>query len=94
MEEVKRQVVDIVLFNNELELLDLRVKILEDVVDFFIVKEATQTFQGDLKEVLSKTYKHPKVFTYVVEFSPSMSTWDRDRFQRATPVDLTAYGIR
>ena len=52
MEEVKRQVVDIVLFNNELELLDLRVKLLEDVVDFFIVKEATHTFQGDPKELL------------------------------------------
>jgi len=93
MEEVKRQVVDIVLFNNELELLDLRVKILEDVVDFFIVKEATHTFQGDSKELLSKTYDHPKVFTYVVEFSTGMNTWDRDRFQRATPVDLIAYGI-
>ena len=93
MEEVKRQVVDITLFNNELELLDLRVKILEDVVDFFIVKEATHTFQGDPKELLSKAYNHPKVFTYVVEFSPGMDTWQRDRFQRGVQVDLTAYGI-
>lgn len=88
-----RQVVDIVLFNNELELLDLRIKILEDVVDFFIIKEATHTFQGDLKEMLSKTYDHPKVFTYVVEFPLNMSTWERDRFQRGTQIDLTAYGI-
>ena len=93
MEEVKRQVVDIVLFNNELELLDLRVKILEDVVDLFIVKEATHTFQGDPKEILSKTYKHPKVFTYVVEFPSNMGTWERDRFQRGLKVDLKAYGI-
>ena len=87
------EVVDIVLFDNELEMLDLRVKILEDVVDYFIVKEATHTFQGEPKEMLSQTYKHPKVFTYVVEFPLGMSTWERDRYQRGTQVDLRAYGI-
>jgi len=93
MEEIKRQIVDIVLFNNELELLDLRVKILEDVVDFFIVKEATRTFQGDTKEMLSQTYIHPKVFTYVVDLPLNISTWDRERFQRGIQVNLKDYGV-
>ena len=43
-----REIVDIFLFNNEMEVLDLRIKILEDVVDKFIIREATHTFQGDL----------------------------------------------
>jgi len=86
------EIVDIVLFNGEMELLDLRVKILENVVDRFIIKEATHTFQGEPRDMVAHTYNHPKVSVYRVEFPLSMSTWERDRYQRGTIIDLRAYG--
>ena len=88
-----REVCDIFLFNGEMDMLDLRLNILDPVVDRFIIKEANQTFQGEPKEVISKKIDNPKVFTYEVQFTTGMSTWDRDRFQRGTIIDLRAYGI-
>lgn len=87
------EIVDIVLFNNELHLLDLRVNIIGDIVDKIIVKEATHTFQGDLKECLASTYSHPKVFVETVEFPEGLTTWQKEHHQRAIPLDLKKYGI-
>ena len=41
--------VDCCLFYNEHELLELRLKLLQDYVDAFIIVEGTKTFQGDDK---------------------------------------------
>jgi beta-1,4-mannosyl-glycoprotein beta-1,4-N-acetylglucosaminyltransferase len=71
-----------------MEMLDLRVKILEDVVDVFIVKEAPLTFRGEEKECLASTYRHPKVRTMHIDFSFGMSPWDRDTFQKNHPVQV------
>ena len=87
-----REIVDIVLFNNEIELLDLRVKILEDVVDRFIIKESIETFQGQPKECLASTYEHPKVQSFLIGSFPG-STWERERFQRSIKVDLEAWVV-
>jgi len=43
------KIVDCVLFNGEKEVLDLRLNILKDFVDYFIVCEATSTFSGKSK---------------------------------------------
>jgi len=89
-----REIVDIFLFNNEIEVLDLRIKILENVVDKFIIREATHTFQGDLKECLANTYNHPKVFVSTIETPTSLSTWERERFQRSAKIDFEEFGIK
>ena len=89
-----REIVDIFLFNNEMEVLDLRIKILEDVVDKFIIREATHTFQGDLKECLANTYKHPKVFVSTIETPTALSTWERERFQRSAKINFEEFGIK
>jgi beta-1,4-mannosyl-glycoprotein beta-1,4-N-acetylglucosaminyltransferase len=89
-----REIVDIFLFNNEIEVLDLRVKILEDVVDKFIVREATHTFQGEPKECLASTYKHPKVFVSTIETPTALDTWERERFQRSFKINFEEFGIK
>lgn len=98
-----RQVVDIAIFNNEMDALDLRVKILEDVVDLFIVKESTHTHQGHAKECLAETYIHPKVHADVAPVPSHLTHWKkeplsapvaREQFQRARPVYLDKYDIK
>lgn len=44
-------IVDAVIFNDELEMLDLRLNILAPVVDRFVIVEAVQTFQGQPKSL-------------------------------------------
>lgn len=98
-----RQVVDITLFNNEMDALNLRVKILEDLVDVFIVKESTRTFQGQPKPCLAGTYVHPKVHADVAGVPPTLThvkgepisaSMLRERYQRSRLVDLSAYDIK
>jgi beta-1,4-mannosyl-glycoprotein beta-1,4-N-acetylglucosaminyltransferase len=83
------EVIDIFAFNNEFEMLDLRVKILEDVVDRFIIKEGNITYQGGPKECLAHLYKHPKVTFMTVELPEKATPWERDFYHMAYPADLT-----
>ena len=43
------RVIDTFLFFQELDLLEIRMKYLEDLVDYFIIVEAAQTFSGKMK---------------------------------------------
>ena len=43
------KVFDVFTFYNELDLLELRMEILGDVVDYFVINEATITFTGNEK---------------------------------------------
>jgi beta-1,4-mannosyl-glycoprotein beta-1,4-N-acetylglucosaminyltransferase len=88
-----REVIDIFHFNNEMEMLDLRVHILDPLVDKFIIKEALETFRGDSKECLASTYKHPKVFTCRVELPANATAWERDRHQKNAVIDLDAFDV-
>ena len=49
---MKPRVIDLSLFFNEFDLLQLRLKTLYDVVDYFVVVESTQTFSGKDKPLL------------------------------------------
>ena len=49
---MKPRVIDLSLFFNEFDLLELRLKTLYDVVDYFVVVESTQTFSGKEKSLL------------------------------------------
>jgi hypothetical protein len=44
---------DCFMFNDEREILELRLRYLEDVVDFFVIAESQQNFSGELKEIQS-----------------------------------------
>ena len=85
-------IIDITTFNNQIELLDLRIKILEDVVDVFYIVEAPITHQGQPKELLGDKYRHPKLRVVTIEFPPEFrGDWDFENYQRAHPIDLSEY---
>jgi len=85
------KIVDITTFNNQIELLDLRIKILEDVVDIFYIIEATKTHQGNFKEILGNRYSHPKLKVITIDFPEHLDTWGRERYQRNYTVCLDSY---
>lgn len=97
-------VYDCIPFFNELDILKLRLNILNPIVDRFIIEEATVTFSGEPKELCFEKNKGmfqeflPKIEYIVVDNSPKdVTTHVRDNFQKnalerglknATPEDV------
>lgn len=82
-------VYDCIPFFNELDILKLRLNILDPVVDKFIIEEATVTFSGEPKELCFEKNKAlfkeflPKIEYIVVDDSPmDVTTHLRDKFQK------------
>ena len=48
----KKRIFDVFLFFNELDLLELRLKTLYPIVDYFIITELCETFSGKPKDLL------------------------------------------
>ena len=48
------KIVDCFIFYNEIELLNYRLNILYDIVDYFIIVESTSTFTGYKKKNLTR----------------------------------------
>lgn len=82
-------VYDCIPFFNEIDILNLRLHILDPLVDRFIIEEATVTFSGEPKELCFEKNKElfreflPKIEYIVVDDSPAgMTTHERDKFQK------------
>ena len=82
-------VYDCIPFFNELDILKLRLHILEPLVDKFIIEEATVTFSGEPKELCFEKNRDmfreflPKIEYIVVDNSPvDTTTHLRDKFQK------------
>lgn len=86
-----RRVIDVILYNGEKFLLDLRREILKDVVDLFVVKQANTTFSGLPRELFAPDQDN--TVTEVITFPEGLDTWGRDRYQRGYILDLEKYGV-
>lgn len=82
-------VYDCIPFFNELDILNLRLHILDPLVDKFIIEESTVTFSGAPKELCFEKNKKlfeeflPKIEYIVVDNSPTEATTHvRDNFQK------------
>lgn len=80
---------DCFIFYNELELLDLRLNELDEVVDKFVIVEATETYQGDSKELNFDNHREDflkfkdKIIYKTVEYPQYMTDpWEREYFLR------------
>jgi len=63
----RSKIVDCFLFYNELELLEYRLNVLKDIVDYFVVVEATTTFMGKPKKMYFDPDNYPGInIIYVV----------------------------
>lgn len=82
-------VIDCIPFFNELDILKLRLHILDPLVDRFVIEEATHTFSGLPKDLCFEKNREmfeeflPKIIYLVVDNSPEeISTHERDKFQK------------
>lgn len=82
-------VYDTFIFFNELDLLELRLNVLDKYVDYFVLVEATKTFQGDSKPLYFSNNKDNfskflhKIIHVVVDDMPDVSVpFDREYHQR------------
>lgn len=75
-------------FFNELDLLEIRLHELNDVVDFFVISEATKTFTGMSKPLVFEENKQKfakflhKIKHIIVNPPETDNPWVRERFQR------------
>jgi beta-1,4-mannosyl-glycoprotein beta-1,4-N-acetylglucosaminyltransferase len=71
------KIYDAFLFFNELELLEMRMNILNDVVDYFVVVESTITFSSKPKQLLFDKNRHlfdkfnDKIIHVIIDDSPN-----------------------
>jgi len=83
------KLVDAFIFYNEIELLKFRLKELNDVVDYFIICEATHTFAGNPKKLYFtqnqeqfKEYTHKIILVIVDDIPDTNNAWTRETHQR------------
>lgn len=72
-----RKIYDAFLFFNELELLEMRMNILDNIVDFFVIVESTKTFSSNSKDLIYFKNKHlfekfqDKIIHVIIDDTPS-----------------------
>lgn len=84
------KVYDCFTFFNEFELLEIRLNELNDVVDYFVLVEMDETFQGKPKPLLFKEnqhrfekFLHKIIYVGVTErIEVHNNPWEREKFQR------------
>lgn len=81
------KIIDCFTFFNELKVLDLRLNELKDVVDHFILVEATKTHSGKSKrlyfdEIKSKYKDYPIIHVIVDDMPEGNCAWNREQYQR------------
>lgn len=88
------KVYDAVLFFNELELLEIRLNILDPYVNFFVIVECMETFSGLPKKLYFKDNIHRfekfrhKIIHHVVSDEKKFNDfWSRESFQRESIKD-------
>lgn len=75
-------------FFNEIDLLLLRMNLLDDLVDYFVVSESTVTFSGKEKPLYFQENRYlfekflDKIIHQVVEDTPEVDPFSRDVFQK------------
>jgi beta-1,4-mannosyl-glycoprotein beta-1,4-N-acetylglucosaminyltransferase len=85
------KIYDCFLFCDEFELLQIRLEELFDQVDYFVLMEAGETFQGEKKNYNFSQYKKyfEKYISKIIrvpmtELRPYMTPWERESYQRNT----------
>jgi len=82
-------IIDCFVFYNELKMLTFRFAEMNDVVDWFVLVEATRTFSGKEKPLFFKenqhlfeAYKHKIIHVVVDDMPTEGDAWARETFQR------------
>lgn len=84
---MKRKIYDTFLFNNELDLLEIRLNILSEYVDYFILVESDQTFTGLPKPLyyLENKNRFEKWSDKIIHFVTDNSDEELWNFSKSSP---------
>ena len=80
----RSKVIDCFIFYNEVEMLDYRINLLKDIVDYFVIVEATLTFTGKPKEMYFDSKKYPNVIHIIVDDLPFKNAKDYEQWENET----------
>ncbi len=75
------------MFNNEIELLNIRLNILDQYVDHFVIIESAETHSGIKKRLTFDIEKFPKfrnkiIYGIIEKFPKKFSAWEKENYQR------------
>ena len=85
---MKNKLYDCFIFNNETDLLDLRLNILNDYVDYFVIVESEETFTGLKKKLVFDIKNYAKfkekiIYGVINKFPENFtSAWQNESYQR------------
>ena len=91
------KVYDCFIFNNELDLLELRLNILDPYVDKFIITDGDTTFSGNPKESVYLKNKErfskweEKIIHNYIKIPQLPDTWAREIYSRNSPMELDIF---
>ena len=91
------KVYDCFIFNHEIELLEVRLNVLNDCVDKFIITEGNVTFSGKPKESFYLKNKdrfskwQDKIILNQIKIHKFNSPWDREIYSRNSIMDLKIF---
>ena len=91
------KVIDCFIFNHEIELLEIRLNILDKFVDKFILTEGDTTFSGKPKESIYLQNKNRflkwenKIVHNYINIPEKESPWDREIYSRNSIKDLNLF---
>jgi beta-1,4-mannosyl-glycoprotein beta-1,4-N-acetylglucosaminyltransferase len=87
----KRRIFDCFLFNNEIDMLKLRLEELKDVVDIFVLVESKYTFSGKSKplhfELVKNEFLKYNIQHITLTEPPAEDAWSNEAFQRNAPLE-------
>ncbi|KAK2126742.1 glycosyltransferase family 17-domain-containing protein [Fusarium oxysporum II5] len=92
----ERKVYDMLMINDELDFLEIRLNALYDYVDYFIIVESAKTFQANPKPLILKENwdrfrrYHDKIIYHELTFPSTFDphrAWDYEDLQRDAPFD-------
>lgn len=83
------KIIDTFMFYNELDMLYYRLSVLYDIIDYFVIVEATRTFAGNPKPLYYNENKHlfskfSNKIIHIVddELRPNICAWDNEHHQK------------
>lgn len=83
----KQKIFDCFIFNNEEQLLEIRLNILNKFVDYFVIIESEETHSGNKKTAKFQADKYTEfkkkiIYKKINNFPPNLNPWQKENYQR------------
>ena len=84
---MKKKIYDCFMFNNENDLLEIRLNILNNYVDYFVIIESSETHSGLKKELVFDIKNYPEfkdkiIYGVINKFPHNLTAWQKENYQR------------